>query len=182
MKRHFGFLLLLSALFVPGSVKAEYYDTTLLTLFSKILPRIVSASNLAPKAGEPLGVCIVRDEVDASAAAVFGALLANAVRTHGIEIVQTDFSHVEVCGKRPLLFLFNASPETVSTALSSLTTFSPMVAAYDYRLLSSGADVSLFVGRSVKPYVNLESLRGKGIRLEPIILQVSKIYGRESEQ
>ena len=175
-------LVLLSTLLFPLSLRAEYYDTTLLTLFSKILPRIVSFSSLAPGEGEPLGICIVREDVDASAAAAFEILLGNAARRHGIETVQTDFAHIAVCGKRQLLFVFNAPPETVSAALASFTSFRPLVAAYDPRLLSAGADVSLFVGRSVKPYLNLESLKDKGIRLEAIILQVSKIYGQEPEQ
>jgi hypothetical protein len=181
LKRYSGLLLLLLLLF-PFSLRAEYYDTTLLTLFSKILPRIVSFSSLAPHEGEPLGVCIVREDVDASAAKAFEILLRNAARKHEIESVQTDFSHISVCAKRQLLFLFDASPETVSTALSSFTDFRPLVASYNARLLSSGADVSLFVGRSVKPYINLKSLKEKEIRLDALILQVSKIYGQEPVQ
>ena len=175
-------MILLLLLLFPLSLRAEYYDKTLLTLFSKILPRIVSFSSLAPREGEPLGVCIVREDVDASAAEAFEILLRNAAQTHKIESIQTDFSHISVCGKDQLLFLFDASPATVSAALSSFTDFHPLVASYDARLLSSGADVSLFVGRSVKPYINLKSLKEKEIRLDTLILQVSKIYAQEPVQ
>lgn len=182
MKRYFGFSVLLFTLFLPFSLSAAYYDTTLLTLFSKILPRIVSLSSLAPEEGTPLHVCIVREEVDASAAKAFEAMLGSAAHRHEIRSVETDFSHMAECGKSPLVFLFDASPQTVTAALSSFREFHPLVASYDAGLLSSGADVSLFIGRSVKPYINLKSLKEKEIRLDALILQVSKIYGQEPRQ
>lgn len=182
MKRYFGFSVLLFTLFSPFSLSAAYYDTTLLTLFSKILPRIVSLSSLAPEEGKPLSVCIVREDVDASAAKTFEVMLSDAAHKHVIESIETDFSHMSVCGKSQLVFLFDAPTETVVTALSSFKEFHPMIASYDAKLLSSGADVSLFIGRSVKPYINLKSLKDKQIRLDALILQVSKIYGQEPLQ
>ena len=169
-------------LFGPLPLQAEYYDTSLLTIFSKILPRIVALSSLAPKHGETLGVCIVHQDVDAPAAEQFATLLKRTAEAHSVESIQTDFDHISACRQYPLVFLFDASPETVSKALSELKSPQPLVAAYDTRMLSEGADISLFVGRSVKPYLNLRSLKAKHIRLDALLLRVSKIYGQEPVQ
>lgn len=177
-------LLFLLLLMNPSSMMADYYDTDLLTIFSKILPRIVSMSSLQPSEEEPIRVCIVHEDVDRPAAERFETMLrqntSNGGDAHGLQSIRTDFSHVSACGKSQLLFLFDANPESVSRALSEAKKIQAMVAVYNNILLSRGADIGLFVGRSVMPYLNLHSLQDKNITLDPILLRVSKIYRREN--
>jgi hypothetical protein len=176
LKRWGGYLAMFFLFFGTFSLRADYYDTSLLTIFSKLLPRIVALSSLAPTEGEVLGVCIVHQDIDAPAAEQFEKLLKRAVKAHRVESIQTDFEHITVCRHYRLVFLFDAPPSSVSKALSELTAPQPLVAAYDTHMLSQGADISLFVGRSVKPYLNLHSIKAKKIRFDPLLLRVSKVY------
>ena len=169
-------------LLVSLPVKAEYYDTTLLTLFSKILPRVVALSSLAPEEGKPLNVCIVRQDVDMPAAEQFVMLLERAAQAHTVKSLQTDFDHIDACKDATLVFVFDTPRKTDADTFVKLTNLPAIVAAYDTRLLEQGADVSLFVGRSVMPYLNLKSLRKKDIRLNAQLLRVSKPYGQEPAQ
>jgi hypothetical protein len=122
--------------------------------------------------------------VDRPAAERFEAMLkqntSNGGGTRGLQSIRTDFSHVSACGKSQLIFLFDSDPESVARALSEAKKIQAMVAAYNNMLLSRGADIGLFVGRSVMPYLNLGSLKDKNISLDTILLRVSKIYGREN--
>jgi hypothetical protein len=187
VNRTLGRLALLFLLMMhPASMMADYYDTDLLMILSKILPRIVSMSSLDPSEGVPIRVCIVHEDVDRPAAEHFETLLkrnsSDGGDVHGLQSKRTDFSHMAACGKSQLIFLFDARPATVAPALSEAKKFQAIVAAYNTALLSQGADISLFVGRSVMPYLNLSSLKDKNISLDTILLRVSKIYGREKGQ
>ena len=185
VNRALGRLVLLFLLMMnPASVMADYYDTDLLSIFSKILPRIVSMSSLDPSEGAPINVCIVHEDVDRPAAEHFETLLRqntlNGEHVHRLQSIRTDFSHVSACGESQLVFLFDAPPAAVEQALSETKKLRTIVAAYNTALLSQGADISLFVGRSVMPYLNLRSLKEKKIRLDTILLRVSKLYGQEN--
>lgn len=170
----------------PVSMMADYYDTDVLTIFSKILPRIVSMSSLDPSEGAPINVCIVHEDVDMPAAKHFEALLKQNTLNSGpvqrLQSIRTDFSHISTCGKSQLIFLFDARPATVARALSEAKKIQAIVAAYNTMFLSEGVDISLYVGRSVKPYLNLRSLKDKNISLDTMLLRVSKIYGQENDR
>jgi hypothetical protein len=51
--------------------------------------------------------------------------------------------------------------------------------SYDPKYLEKGVNASLFLGRKVTPYVNMNALRKNGIELDNVLVRISKIYSNE---
>lgn len=170
----------------PSPLPAGYYDTDLLTIFAKILPRVVTMSSLNPGENAPISVCIVHEDIDTPAAESFEALLVHSHMKRGnhppLRSVRTDFSTLSACAQSQLIFFFEAQPDTVAKALDTAGHFRAIIAAYDTALLDRGADVGLYVGRSVMPYINIRSLQDKHITLDTLLLRVSKIYEQSGDR
>lgn len=168
--------LLISLTLQPLFLHGSDYDTDLLTIFSKLLPRIIMMSSLKPAPDTPVNICLVHHEMQRSVADGFEAMLIRNNVIRKIQITHADFGHLSGCKAPQLLFLFEAPPQAFAQTLDQITALGAMAAAYDPHRLAQGADISLFVGRSVVPYVNLQTLLEKNIRLKPLLLRVSKIY------
>lgn len=168
----------------PTWLEAEYYDTDLLTIFSKILPRVVTMSSLDPAIGAPIAICIVREDIDAAAARRFEALLKQNNAHHGdghaLQTVDTNFARLTECGKSQLIFMFDTRPDNQRQTVLAAQAQGAMIASYSTEMLREGSDISLFVGRSVMPYLNLRTLHEKNISVDTLLLRVSKIY-RETD-
>jgi len=72
--------------------------------------------------------------------------------------------------------MFNTSEENIEKALSFSYKYSLLSVSYDERLLDKGVELSMFLGRKVTPYININSLRKSGIELNNVLLRISKIY------
>ena len=177
---HLPSVLLFIMILQPNWLKAEYYDTNLLTIFSKILPRIVALSSLHPAEGTPITICIVHEKVDGAAARRFETLLeqnnAHPSGEHTLQSVTTDFAHLDQCTKSQIIFLFDTQTENLLRAIRTAREQKAILASYSAEILRRGSDLSLFVGRSVKPYLNFRTLREKTISIDSHLLRVSKIY------
>lgn len=51
--------------------------------------------------------------------------------------------------------------------------------AYDAKYLEQGVHASLFLGRKVTPYINLNGMRKNEIELDNTLVRISKIYSNE---
>lgn len=181
---HLPSVLLFFLMLHPAWLEAKYYDTDILTIFSKILPRIVTMSDLDPAKGNPVTICIVHEDMDGAAARRFEALLKqnNTGRdeAHVLQTVSTDFTRLSKCKKSQLIFMFDTQPENLPRIRQTARKQRVILASYHADILPKGSDLSLYIGRSVMPYLNLRTLEEKNINIDPLLLRVSKIY-RETD-
>ena len=77
--------------------------------------------------------------------------------------------------------MLDSDDERVKKALLFFRKNEVMTMAYDISFLAKGADVSLFMGRTVTPYLNMKSLSDKKILLDNLLLRVSKIYVKDEK-
>ena len=186
MKTKFNhILLILLTLLHVNSLNAAVYDADVLEIFSKLLPRFIMMSSQKEKVKDSVNICIVHNEVDKSSALILKEKIEfnykNGIKNININIVHADYSDVHPCKNTQLSFIFNTQKDKLSHALEFLNKQKMLTVSYDPLLLQNGVGVSIFLGRRVAPYINMKSINTNKIKLDNLLLRVSKIY-REGEK
>lgn len=171
-------LLIIVASVLCSWLQASQYKEEILSIYAKIVPRVLFMSSLKSRLKDEIAICIVRDDIDKNAAVLLTDLLhknyPQGIRNMALHVDVVDFTSSATCKDVPLIFLFNSTTENIKKLLQF--THNQIVVSYSDTLLGQGADVSLFIGRRVMPYLNMQNLAKKKISLHPTLLRVSKIY------
>ena len=176
MRARFLLLFVTSLLFAP--LYASEYKTNILDIYAKIVPRLLFMSSTKKYLKEDIPLCIIRDKIDANSADLLIELLQKnypkGILDMPLHVKVTDFTSYVTCRDSALIFLFNSTQENIA----HVVTFAKkqIVVSYSEKVLDQGADISLFIGRKLKPYINVKHLNAKGINIEHTLLRVSKIY------
>ena len=178
MRKIFGLLPIVTLFISVTTLNASNYDNDVLEIFSKVLPRFILMSNQKPKT--QLKICILHEQEDISTALSLIAKIKtnypNGLQNHQLNLIHTDFLNINRCQGSELIFLFNASNQQISYAVSYAKKQYAITASYDNALLTKGIELSLFLGRRVVPYINVDALKKNGIELDNVLLRISKIY------
>ena len=176
-----SFFLLSHAL----ALHAMTYHEDVLYIFSKMMPRFVLMSSQKEKIKTDIEICILHDEMDKlSAVALHEALqknYPNGLLNYKINSTVSNFSDLDSCKNAQLIFLFNTQDENIQNVLKLASKNQSITLSYDSKLLESGVDMSLFLGRKITPYINNESLKNKKIELNNILLRIAKIFTKGVE-
>ena len=161
-------------------LNAANYNEDILNIYSKMLPRFVVMSSQKDKIDASIEICALYDRLDERVARSLGDKIKsdypNGLLKYPIKFVLSDYSNVEACKNAQLAFMLNSDDEHIERALLYLRENGALAMSYDIGLLEKGADVSLFIGRTVTPYLNMKSISEKKILLDNLLLRVSKIY------
>jgi len=172
----FLFLTLTNSLLLD----AANYNEDILNIYSKMLPRFIIMSSQKNKIHENIDICILNDSIDKRVAELLITNInnnyPNGLLNHSIKLIQSDYKHLEVCKNAQLVFMFNSDDTHIQDALLFSKENNLLTMSYDVFFLEKGADISLFIGRKVTPYLNMKSMTDKKIILDNILLRVSKIY------
>lgn len=179
MIRYFKVLLVVSLLFSMQAAASEYEEGTL-EIASKILPRLVLMSSLQKNIKKQIDICILYDKPDAADA---NSLLEkihtnypNGLKNYPLAIKKYEFAGTNLCDQSQIAFLFNTNDQTIEKTLRILNQKGILSMSYDPAFLEKGVQSSLFLGRKVTPYLNLNALKNSKILLDPLVVQISKIY------
>lgn len=168
-------LLLLST-----SSYAANYDTDILGIYSKILPRFVLMNESRYKKDGRVNICLIRNRVDSDSAAVLANDIAKnypqGLQNKKISIQQTDYLDIKQCKDSDLFFLFNTSDKYLQDALTFANDHNILTVSYDDVMLAKGVEISLFIGRKIVPYINITAVKKNGIQLDYVLFRISKIY------
>lgn len=168
------------------TLSASVYDDEVLTLFSKVVPRMVLMSSQKERIKENLELCILNDPIDEHSAISLITKLhdsyPNGINKHPLVVTNTTYTAIEKCQNSPLLFLFNTHESNIKKALQYAHAHTAISMSYDPAYLQNGVDSSLFIGRKVTPYLNLGTLRKNGIEIDNLLIRISKIYLTEGEK
>lgn len=164
---------------------ASVYDDETLTLFSKIIPRMVLMSSQKELIKENIELCIVNDTIDERIALSLIDKLHNAypngVNKKLLKLTNTTYSTIERCQNSQLLFLLSSNEQNIKKALQYSRRKTAISMSYDPAYLANGVESSLFLGRKVTPYLNLNELHKNGIEIDNLLIRISKIYLNEGE-
>ncbi|MBV5320266.1 MAG: hypothetical protein JZU62_01150 [Sulfuricurvum sp.] len=180
MIKRFLFLSIVCQIFYANSLFASVYDDDVLEIFSKIMPRFVLMSSQKKNIQNQMEVCILYDKLDERSAVSLIEKIQNSypngIKNYPIKLIKSDYGSIDKCRKSQLAFMFDSDDSTINNSIRFLNSYSILTVAYDAKYLGKGVDATLFLGRKVMPYININALQHSGIELDNTLVQISKIY------
>lgn len=175
---------LVAILFSPSAIFA--YDETNLDISSKIIPRFILMSSQKKSIKKEMNICILHTKLDEQ----YGSVLADKIKSnypggansYPLVVNHTDYKNTNYCKSAQLVYLFNTDHQTLEKTLHMLNENKIISMSYDPSYLEDGVQVSVYLGRKVLPFVNIKSLKNNNIELNPVLLQISKIYQPGADQ
>lgn len=158
------------------------YETTLLQTQAKLAPRILLMGKGIPfKEPNRFSICIVHEPGDEKTAAAFKeSLLANypsGWRFHSMEVADSIYASMEQkCADSEMLYLLNTSEPNINKAVEMARRERKLTMAYEHHYLSYGVMLSLYVGRDIRPYLNLDATSDAGIAFENDLVEMSRVF------
>ena len=178
-------LLMLTLLSNSSYAHLVSYDDDVLEIFSKILPRFVLMSDKKNHLQDELKICIVRDEIDAPEAAILidkiNSHYPNGLKNYKLRLLESNFLNLSRCEGSQMIFLFNSSKKQIDSSVDYANKNHLLSVSYNNQLLENGVEISLFLGRKIVPYINIEEIEKNGIALDNLLLRISKIYKKTDE-
>jgi hypothetical protein len=176
----FHFQLYIFIIFHSTILSATTYNDDTLNIFSKISPRLVLMSSQKEKLTDEINICILHNEMDKKLSSLLvyktNHNYPNGIKNYKINFIKSDYSNIQNCQNSQLIFLFNTDERNIQKALEYSKTNKILTISYDQKMLENGVDMSLFLGKKIIPYINIESILKKDISLNNILLRISKIY------
>lgn len=180
------FRLLLSIFILLNStLNASTYDDDVLNIFSKVLPRFILMSSKKDEIKKEIRICILHDNIDEKIALSLvrktNDYYPNGIKEYQLKFIQTNYSDISKCDSSVLLFLLNSNDKNIKQTLKFSRKYKKLTISYDAKLLEDGTDISMFLGRKIIPYININSIREKKIELNNNLLRISKIYKEKAK-
>lgn len=179
-KQKFIYIFLILNLLGFNTLSASTYDNDTLNIFAKIIPRFIIMSSQKKKIKENIKICILNDDTDKlTALSLIDKIndeFPNGLQKHKMEILSNTYKSVTQCKDSQLIFMFNSNTKSINKAVLFSNKHQILTMSYDYSLLQNGVGLSLFIGRKVLPYINMQAMKNNTIVLDNILLRVSKIY------
>lgn len=187
MIHNFFFLLFsFSMLFNAAPLNASAYDNDVLDIFSKLMPRFILMSSSKNGLQDKIEICVLHDKIDERAAlSLIDKIDSNypsGIKNYKIKVLNSNYSHIDVCQNSQLTFMFDSGDKNIDKAVKYSNEHTIFTMSYDPKYLEKGVNASLFLGRKVTPYVNMNALRKSGIELDNVLIRISKIYLNEDGQ
>ena len=162
------------------------YDDDTLTIFGKIIPRMVLMSSQKERVKENIEICIASDKIDERTALTLidkiQSAYPNGITNHPLKLLNTTYSTIEKCQNSQLIFLLDSNEKNIEKALQYSSDHMGLTMSYDPKYFYNGVESSLFLGRKVTPYLNITALRKNGIEIDNLLIRISKIYLYEGEK
>ncbi|WP_456381563.1 YfiR/HmsC family protein [Hydrogenimonas sp.] len=177
----FRFLFLLQWIFVYYA-NAYIYNDALLVIYAKIVPKIMILDHTL-RGEEHLSqkLCILYEKGDERVARKIARMMRKNVpetKRHPTGISIKPYGAAESCDNASAFFLLEAHVQKIERAIRIAREKRILTFSYDSKMLEYGVDISLHTGKKVYPIVNIDAVKEKGLRLDPLIFQVAKIHRR----
>lgn len=167
-------------------LNASEYDNDVLDIFSKLMPRFILMSSGKNNLQDKIEICVLHDKVDERTALSLidkiDSNYPNGIKNYKIKLVNSNYSHIDVCQNSQLAFMFDTGDKNIDKTIKYSNEHTIFTMSYDPKYLEKGVNASLFLGRKVTPYINMNALRKSGIELDNILVRISKIYSNEDGQ
>ncbi len=176
MRRFLGLLLIFSVL-----LHAYSYNHQLLQVYAKIAPRMMLL--VEDPASEPVEhylLCILYEagnEVEAeSLRKMMLSAYPDGLKSRPLEVRTVPFNDCVQCRDAALIVMLDADERTIAAAAANAHELGIATMAYSSRFLKDGVMMSLDLGATVRPYLNLKAAKTAGIPVNDVLLRVSRIY------
>lgn len=162
------------------SASAMSYDEDVLNMFAKLSPRIALMSSVKEQLDKTLVITVLYEISDKQTASALQEKIYNNYKNglsgYTLEVKKVSYANMQESAKSHVLFLLATDAVQLQSAVAFAKARKILTVAYDAKALENGVDISLYLGRKVMPYLNLQSIKEKNIELENILFRISKIY------
>jgi hypothetical protein len=176
LKRLLGLFLIFSTLLYAYS-----YNYQLLQVYAKIAPRMMLlVEDPASEPAEHYLLCILYEtgnEVEAeSLRKMILSAYPDGLKSHPLDVRAVRFDECTQCQDAALILMLDADERTIASAATKAHGLGIATMAYSSRFLKEGVMMSLDLGATVRPYLNLKAAKSAGIPVNDVLLRVSRIY------
>lgn len=169
-----------------AAINASAYDDDTLTIFAKIIPRMVLMSSQKERVKETIEICITSEKIDEGTAMSLIDQIQNTypngIAKHSFRLTNSNYIAIEKCKNSQLIFLLNSTDKNIEKTLQYAHDHGGLTMSYDPKYLENGVETSLFFGRKVTPYLNINALRKNGIEIDNLLIRISKVYLYEDKK
>lgn len=170
IKKHLLLLLLSIQLF------ANQYNTTVLELEAKLFPKIIMLSEEVNEESESLVLYIIAKEEDTYDAQEFKesikAIYPDKLGDKVVKVFVKEFESIEEYPDG--IIVLNNDLEEIQKIASWANANKIVSLSYDPSYLDYGILGSIYIGRSIKPYLNREVIRKYNFNFNPYLLELSQ--------
>ena len=179
MKRLLSILIGLSVV-----LHAYTYHRELLQVYGKIAPRMMLlVGEQEAKNKTDYLLCILYEPGDENHAQTLREMMVAAYpdgfKGRKFRIETVTFGHCDNCRDADLLMLFDTQPQTIRRTVEKAKARGIATMAYSSRFLQEGVLLSLDLGATVRPYINLQAAKDGKIPVNDVLLRISKIYQKD---
>ncbi len=157
---------------------AYTYERQILQIHAKIAPRILLMSER--HISEDIRIVIVYEEGDEDSALLFQSYLKKSypkgLSNRSLNIKKIDYSSFSGASKDSLVFLFDGEDFHINKVVNFAKKDGFLTMSYRDDCLEKGVLVSLHVGKSLKPYLNIRAAKKSGIIFQNSLIAISKIF------
>ncbi len=165
-------------------INASIYNYDTLSMFAKITPRFIFLSSVKNSIKEEVKLCIVSDNIKNKEVLYLSHNIPiyypHGIQSMPLKIISISYNDLlknsKNCNDAQILFLFNSTNKHIEESVKYAKSHTILTTSYDANLLNNGVDISLYLGRKIVPYINIKSIKEKGITLNNTILGLSKIF------
>lgn len=174
--------LLLFILLSPLIVCATTYDSNLLQIGAKIFPKItVMEKGTSERIQTNVNIFIVSTSATKADAQRLSGMIesqySGVLTSHPLSLtIISPRDVMEMKNAHALILLMDPNDPNLSSLLEYAQRNKILTFSFDPELLSKGVAVSLYIGRSVKPYINLSTLKQVPFVFEYGFLKLSQPY------
>lgn len=147
------------------------------------MPRFVLMSSSKNNLQDTIEICVLHDKIDERIAlSLIDKVDSNypkGIKNYKIALLNSDYSNLDACQNSHLAFMFDTNNKNIDKTIKFSNKYTVLTMSYDAKYLEKGVNTSLFLGRKVTPYVNMNTIRKNGIELDNVLLRISKIYTDE---
>lgn len=170
-------------LFAFGTLLAGNYNKTLTTLHAKIFHKIILLDkDLKTKVVDGhVIIHILYEESDYYDAKNFRDLIKKFIEIkypYPSKIKLVEYKNIQKIKTSTALFLLDSSKKSIREAVEVSKKLKVISYSYNPDFLELGVVLSLDVGKTIKPYINFNSVKENQLRFNPIIIRISKGYNQ----
>ena len=165
---------------------ASVFNDEMLSTYAKLSVRFVLMSTLKSELSENINVCIGSKREDERAATTLLDFIHEhypaGIGKYKVNVMKSDYSNIDFCKESSLLFLLSIERKDLQKILSFAKKNRILTMSYEQSLVEEGVDISLFIGREIRPYIGLATIFEKDIHLDNVLIRVSKIHKKQVEE
>lgn len=167
---------------VPFLLWGTTYDPTLLQIGAKLFPKVaLMEKGTKERIQSTLSLVIVSEAPNKVAAQRLSEMIerqyGGTLSNYSLILTTVSMKEaLEIKNTHGFILLTEADDSALPLLLEHAHKNKTLTFCFDPALLQKGADVSLYIGRSVKPYINLTTLKQVPFTFEYGFLKLSQPY------